>query len=77
MHKNYMYRCIYLSDDMSNSFLLAIDVRIGEKFSRVGSEVPRGAFKEQEPVSLSLPLNCLLRKVSGRSPALWSPMMET
>ena len=41
MHKNYMYRGIYLSDDMSNSFLLAIDIRIGEKFSRVGSEVPR------------------------------------
>lgn len=36
-----MYRCIYLSDDTSNSFLLAIDVRIEETFSRVRSDVPR------------------------------------
>lgn len=47
MQKNYVYGCIYLSDNVSNGFLLAIDVRIGEKGSRVGSEVPRGVFKEQ------------------------------
>lgn len=38
---------VYMSGDISNCFLLAIDIRVRETISRVGCEVPRGMFKEQ------------------------------
>lgn len=47
MQNNYMHRNMYLSDDVSNCFLAAVDVRIMETISRVGCEVPRGMFREQ------------------------------
>lgn len=50
--------------DVSNCFLLAPDASTGG-ITRVGSEAPRGLFKEQQPTGLSLPSNCPLRREGG------------